>query len=87
MALMIAAGAPINGFGIGTRVDVSADAPYLDCAYKLEEYAGQPRRKHSEGKATWPGRKQVFREWDARGRMERDCVTLETAPEPGEPCA
>ncbi len=48
--------APIDGFGIGTRMNTSADAPFLDCAYKLEEYDGRPRRKRSEGKATWPGR-------------------------------
>jgi len=54
-------GAPADGYGIGTRLDVSADAPYLDCVYKIEEYAGIPRRKRSVGKATWPGRKQVFR--------------------------
>ncbi|MCG6861595.1 MAG: nicotinate phosphoribosyltransferase, partial [Chromatiaceae bacterium] len=59
-----AQGAPIDGFGIGTRLDTSADAPYLDCAYKLQEYAGLARRKRSEGKASWPGRKQVFRTRD-----------------------
>ena len=47
--------APIDGFGIGTHLDTSADRPYLDCAYKLQEYAGQARRKLSEGKVTWPG--------------------------------
>ena len=57
-------GAPIDGFGIGTRLDTSSDAPYLDCAYKLVEYAGIPRRKRSEGKATFPGRKQVYRRFD-----------------------
>lgn len=55
---LVAAGAPIDGFGVGTRMNTSADAPYLDCAYKQTEYAGLPRRKRSEGKATWPGRKQ-----------------------------
>ena len=60
---------PIDGFGVGTRMNTSADAPFLDCAYKLVEYAGLPRRKRSEGKATWPGRKQVFREYDAQGRI------------------
>jgi len=85
LAAIVRAHAPIDGFGVGTRVDVSADAPYLDCAYKLEEYAGQPRRKKSEGKATWPGRKQVYRQFDADGQFARDCVTLESAPEPGKP--
>jgi nicotinate phosphoribosyltransferase len=85
VAKMVSAGAPIDGFGIGTRVDVSADAPYLDCAYKLQEYAGQPRRKKSEGKATWPGRKQVFRTLGADRRFVRDCISLESAIELGEP--
>jgi nicotinate phosphoribosyltransferase len=58
-------------------VDVSADAPYLDCAYKLQEYAGRPRRKRSEDKATWPGRKQVFRRFRADGTIAGDVLTLE----------
>ena len=70
--------APIDGFGIGTNMDTSADAPYLDCAYKLQEYAGQPRRKFSEGKATWPGRKQVYRYYDDKGKMSHDVLALET---------
>ena len=44
---LVNANAPIDGFGIGTRLDTSADAPYLDCAYKIQEYAGRPRRKRS----------------------------------------
>ncbi|MPW23015.1 nicotinate phosphoribosyltransferase [Paraburkholderia sp. CNPSo 3157] len=75
--------APIDGFGIGTRMNTSADAPYLDCAYKLTEYMGKPRRKRSEGKATWPGRKQVFRRLDADGRIESDCIALEDERQPG----
>ena len=51
--------APIDGFGIGSAMDTSQDLPNLDCAYKLQEYAGRARRKRSEGKATWPGRKQI----------------------------
>lgn len=82
---LVAAQAPIDGFGIGTRMDTSADAPYLDCAYKLEEYAGRARRKRSEGKATWPGRKQVYRRYDADGRMSGDILTLEDDPQAGEP--
>lgn len=72
-----AAHAPIDGFGIGTHLDTSADAPYLDCAYKLQEYAGRARRKRSEGKATWPGRKQVYRSHDDSGRFAGDTLTLE----------
>jgi nicotinate phosphoribosyltransferase len=70
--------APIDGFGVGTALDVSSDAPSLDCAYKLQEYAGKARRKRAEGKATWPGRKQVYRNYDASsGYMAHDFVTLE----------
>jgi nicotinate phosphoribosyltransferase len=67
---------PADGFGIGTHLDVSADAPYLDCAYKIQEYAGQPRRKRSAGKSTWPGRKQVYRSQDSEGRIQCDLITL-----------
>ncbi|ROR32590.1 nicotinate phosphoribosyltransferase [Inmirania thermothiophila] len=80
----LAAQAPIDGFGVGTRMDTSADAPYLDCAYKLQEYAGRPRRKRSEGKATWPGRKQVYRR-HADGRMAGDLLTLADEAAEGEP--
>ena len=82
---MLAAGAPVDGFGVGTHMDTSSDLPYLDCAYKLQEYAGRARRKRSEGKATWPGRKQVYRHLDADGRIARDVVTLESDEQPGEP--
>jgi nicotinate phosphoribosyltransferase len=82
---MLATGAPVDGFGVGTRMDTSSDVPYLDCAYKLQEYAGKARRKRSEGKQTWPGRKQVYRSYDANGRMASDIVTLEGDIQPGEP--
>lgn len=72
---LLQAGAPIDGFGVGTRMNTSADQPYLDCAYKLQEYAGRPRRKRSEGKATWPGRKQVYRRYGDDGRMAGDILT------------
>jgi len=85
IARLLAAGAPIDSFGVGTRLDVSADAPYLDCVYKLQEYAGRPRRKRSAGKATWPGRKQVFREYDDAGRVARDTIGLPDEPLPGNP--
>ncbi len=57
----VAAGAPINAAGIGTHLGVSADAPYLDSAYKLVAYNGRPVAKLSQGKATLPGPKQIFR--------------------------
>ncbi|MFN2432036.1 MAG: nicotinate phosphoribosyltransferase [Gemmatimonadota bacterium] len=61
VARLVAAEAPIDGFGVGTRMGVSADAPFLDCAYKLVEYAGKARLKLSGGKETLPGGKEVFR--------------------------
>ncbi len=82
---LVAGGAPIDGFGVGTRVNTSADAPYLDCAYKLQEYAGRPRRKRSEGKATWPGAKQVVRRHRPDGRWAGDVVALESEPVAGIP--
>ena len=82
---LIADGAPIDGFGIGTSLTTSDDAAALDCAYKLQEYAGRPRRKRSEGKATWPGRKQVFRHYDADGTMARDVVALDSETRDGTP--
>lgn len=69
--------APIDGFGIGTHMDTSADAPYLDCVYKLVEYAGRARRKRSEGKVVWPGRKQVFRRYGADGGLGGDILSVE----------
>ena len=82
---MKAENAPIDGFGIGVNLDSSIDAPSLDCAYKLQEYAGIPRRKRSEGKATWPGRKQVWRAYDTGGRMVGDVLSVETDKQAGEP--
>jgi nicotinate phosphoribosyltransferase len=58
---LVQAGAPIDGFGVGTHMGTSADRPFLDAAYKLVEYAGVPRMKFSPSKTTSPGRKQVFR--------------------------
>ncbi|MGI8527587.1 MAG: nicotinate phosphoribosyltransferase [Pseudolabrys sp.] len=77
------AGAPIDGFGIGANLTTSQDAPTLDCAYKLQEYGGQPRRKLSEGKQTWPGRKQVWRDM-ADGHMRGDTLTIEGDKHAGE---
>jgi nicotinate phosphoribosyltransferase len=85
VAELEAAGAPIDSYGIGTSLVTSADHPYLDAVYKLQEYAGRARRKRSTGKATWPGRKQVYRHYDSAGRFTRDLVTVEGDAQPGEP--
>ncbi|MGW4394081.1 nicotinate phosphoribosyltransferase [Amycolatopsis nivea] len=61
LARLTAAGAPIDAYGVGTAVGVSADAPALDTAYKLVEYDGRPVLKLSTGKRTLPGAKQVYR--------------------------
>jgi nicotinate phosphoribosyltransferase len=85
LAALVGSGAPISGYGIGTSLVTSEDAPTLDCAYKLQEYAGLPRRKRSTGKATWPGRKQVWRSFGADGRMTGDVLSLEDDRQAGEP--
>jgi nicotinate phosphoribosyltransferase len=72
IAELVKAGAPIDAFGVGTAMTVSADAPALDVAYKLVEYRGEPRLKTSAEKVTLPGRKQVFR---ARG-LAMDVIAL-----------
>lgn len=76
--------APIDGFGIGSALDTSGDAPTLDCAYKLQEYAGRARRKKSEGKATWPGRKQVYRRLGDDDLIQSDLLALLAEPATGE---
>ncbi|HZX27901.1 MAG TPA: nicotinate phosphoribosyltransferase, partial [Telluria sp.] len=85
IARLAGQGVPIDVYGVGTRMNTAADAPYLDCAYKLVEYAGQPRRKRSEKKATWPGRKQVWRELDHAGHIAGDTLALAGETMPGRP--
>jgi nicotinate phosphoribosyltransferase len=85
IAELLRAGAPIDGFGIGASLTASSDVPVLDCAYKLQEYAGLARRKQSVGKVTWPGRKQVWRRYGTDGRMASDLISLESDKEDGEP--
>ncbi|SBT44347.1 nicotinate phosphoribosyltransferase [Micromonospora narathiwatensis] len=62
IAGLVAQGAPIDGYGVGTRMGVSYDAPSLDSAYKLVSVGDRPVLKLSPGKATLPGPKQVFRD-------------------------
>lgn len=84
VAELVAGGAPIDGFGVGTRLDVSADAPYLDAVYKLVAYDGRGRIKLSTEKATLPGRKQVWRISEG-GEPVRDVVALHDEAIDGEP--
>jgi nicotinate phosphoribosyltransferase len=85
LLVLVRSGAPIDGYGVGTSLTTSDDVPALDCAYKLQEYAGRARRKRSEGKATWPGRKQVYRRYNADGTIGADLVALLDEPASGEP--
>ncbi len=61
IAGLLAAGAPIDAFGVGTQLGTSADAPSLGAVYKLVDDANGPKMKLTEGKVTLPGRKQVWR--------------------------
>ncbi len=77
-------GAEIDAFGIGTKMGVSADAPYLDIAYKLVQYAGRPVLKLSTGKRTLVGEKQVFR--IRRGdSLSKDIIALRAEKLEGTP--
>ena len=79
---LVQAQAPIDGFGVGTKAGVSADAPWTDCAYKLVEYDGAPLLKLSTGKTSLPGRKQIYRSRDDEGRFLRDTIALDDEPPP-----
>jgi nicotinate phosphoribosyltransferase len=82
---LLHAGAPVDGFAVGTALTTSDDAPALGGVYKLVELEqdGQVRRvmKHSKGKATWPGCKQVWRLLE-RGTAIGDVIALEEEPHP-----
>jgi len=84
IAGLVAAGAPIDGFGVGTRMAVSADAPTMDFVYKLVEYAGEGRAKLSSSKVLHPGRKQVFR-CMRDGAMTHDVIGRFDETPPGRP--
>ncbi len=77
------ANVPYDSYGVGTKMGVSADAPWFDNAYKLVEYDGRPVLKLSTGKVSWPGKKQVLRQLDRSGRLQRDVVALRDEHIPG----
>src|SRR6202048_373707 len=82
---LLRAGAPIDGFGMGTSLTTTSDVPSLDCVYKLQEYACCHRRMQSIVKVTWLGRKQVWRTYDHAGRMCGDVLSVKTDQQEGEP--
>lgn len=84
---LLAEGAEVDSFGVGTNLGTSPDDPSLGAVYKLVEDGAGPRAKLSTGKATLPGSKQVWRFHDPEGYMSHDLLALadETPPANGEP--
>lgn len=87
---LLAEGARIDSFGVGTKMGTSADRPYLDVIYKLCETMGangafMPIMKLSKDKITLPGRKQVYRCMDAEGNFMKDTIALADEKVEGEP--
>ena len=74
---------PYDSYGVGTKMGVSADAPWFDIAYKLVEYDERPVLKLSTGKVSWPGKKQVFRMRDERGQLQKDVIAPREENIPG----
>ena len=79
---LLESGAPIDGFGVGTKLGVSADAPWAECVYKMVEYCGRPVLKLSPDKETLPGSKQVYRLRDDRGYYAKDLIATESEGPP-----
>jgi nicotinate phosphoribosyltransferase len=84
LAQLAAANAPYDNYGVGTKMGTSADAPWADIAYKLVEHQSRPVLKLSEGKASCPGKKQVFRLRDRDGKFARDIIGLRDEELSGE---
>jgi nicotinate phosphoribosyltransferase len=70
------ANVPYDSYGVGTKMGVSADAPWSDVAYKLVEYGNRPVLKLSTGKVSSPGKKQIFRVCDQQGQLQKDVIAL-----------
>ena len=71
-----AARIPFDSYGVGTKMDTTSDTPWSDMAYKLVEYGDRPVLKKSPGKISWPGTKQVFRQTNNQGQLEKDIIGL-----------
>lgn len=74
IAWVLKEGAPIDGFGVGTKLGVSADAPYFDIVYKMVHFRGRDIKKLSPGKENIAGEKQVFRKTDENGTYTEDVI-------------
>ena len=90
IAELLSSNAKIDSFGVGTKMGTSADRPYLDVIYKLSETmkadgTSSPIMKLSKNKITFPGRKQVYRFFDAEGKFEKDTIALAEEKMQGEP--
>ncbi|MDX1611222.1 MAG: nicotinate phosphoribosyltransferase [Candidatus Thermoplasmatota archaeon] len=85
LAGLVNQGAPIDGYGVGTSLVVSEDAPSINIAYKLCQYEGEPVMKTSAAKHTLPGVKQVHRTTDARGSLAGDTIARQGEEVEGEP--
>ncbi|MDQ1279454.1 MAG: nicotinate phosphoribosyltransferase, partial [Thermoproteota archaeon] len=87
--ILLRRGAKIDAFGVGTRMSTSSDKPYVDAVYKLvgktEKGVFIPTMKLSPGKITLPGKKQVYRQTDKKGRIRRDVICLEDEEVKGKP--
>jgi nicotinate phosphoribosyltransferase len=83
IARVLADGGEIDAFGVGTKMGVSADAPYNDIAYKLVQYDGRPVLKLSSGKRTLAGEKQIYRSV-VEGRLAGDTIARRDETLPGE---
>ena len=83
LAALAEVNAPYDSYGVGTKMGVSADAPWFDMAYKLVEYNGRPVLKLSTGKVSSPGRKQIFRFADGQGHLLNDVIALRHEELPG----
>jgi nicotinate phosphoribosyltransferase len=78
---LVRAGAPIDAFGIGTRLGTSEDAPNLDIVYKLAQLDDRPLLKLSTDKGTL----QVWRNEDEDGVVVGDTLGLADEELPGRP--
>lgn len=85
IAELVERGAPIDGFGVGTKLGTMADQPYLDSAYKLSGYDNTPRMKLAPNKKNLPGRKQVYRSFDHAGIATGDTITTAEESHAGTP--